>query len=76
MEQLEEKIRAALDEVRPGLQNDGGDVELVAIDGKTVTLQLTGQCGSCPYAMMTLKNGIENYLREQVDPEITVVRAQ
>ena len=76
MEQLEEKIRAALDEVRPGLQNDGGDVELVAIDGKTVTLQLTGHCGSCPYAMMTLKNGIENYLREQVDPEITVVRAQ
>ena len=76
MEQLEEKIRAALDEVRPGLQNDGGDVELVAIDGKTVTLQLTGHCGSCPYAMMTLKNGIENYLREQVDPEITVVRAE
>ena len=76
MEQLEEKIRAALDEVRPGLQNDGGDVELVAIDGKTVTLQLTGHCGSCPYAMMTLKNGIENYLREQVDPEMTVVRAE
>ncbi|MBQ6473820.1 MAG: NifU family protein [Victivallales bacterium] len=76
MEQFEEKIRAALDEVRPGLQNDGGDVELVSVDGKTVTLQLTGHCGSCPYAMMTLKNGIENYLREQVDPEITVVRAE
>ena len=76
MEQFEEKIRAALDEVRPGLQNDGGDVELVSVDGKTVTLKLTGHCGSCPYAMMTLKNGIENYLREQVDPEITVVRAE
>ena len=76
MEQFEEKIRAALEEVRPGLQNDGGDVELVSVDGKTVTLKLTGHCGSCPYAMMTLKNGIENYLREQVDPEITVVRAE
>lgn len=72
---MEEKIKAKLEELRTGLQNDGGDLELVAIDGKVVRLKLTGHCGSCPFAMMTLKQGIEVALQE-IDPEITVERVQ
>lgn len=72
---LEEQVKAKLDEIRPMLQNDGGDLEFVKMEGKTVTLKLVGHCGSCPYAMMTLKNGIETRLRE-LDGEITVERAE
>ncbi len=72
MEELEQKIRDVLDQVRPSLQADGGDLELVKIEGKTVLLNLVGHCGTCPYAQMTLKNGIESILREKVDPEIVV----
>ncbi|MDR1930035.1 MAG: NifU family protein [Treponema sp.] len=70
---LEEKIKSAIDNVRPSLQADGGDVEFVSIsgDGK-VSVKLTGACGSCPMATMTLKNGIENYLKKEV-PEVTEV---
>ena len=72
---MEEKIRAAIDEVRPFLQADGGDVELVSIseDGK-VSVRLTGACGGCPMAQMTLKNGVERIIRERV-PEVTEVIA-
>jgi Fe-S cluster biogenesis protein NfuA len=70
---LEEKIKDALDNVRPSLQNDGGDVEFVSVgDDGTVSLKLTGACGSCPMAQMTLKMGIENYLKKEV-PEVTSV---
>lgn len=72
---LEEQVKAKLDELRPMLQQDGGDLEFVSMEGKTITLKLTGHCGSCPYAMMTLKQGIEAQLRE-IDPELTVERAQ
>ncbi|MDR2864119.1 MAG: NifU family protein [Spirochaetaceae bacterium] len=70
---LEEKIKVALNDVRPSLQADGGDVEFVSVssDG-TVSLKLTGACGSCPHAQMTLKNGIENYLKQQI-PEVSAV---
>jgi Fe-S cluster biogenesis protein NfuA len=70
---LEEQIKTALDNVRPSLQADGGDVEFVSVaeDG-TVSLKLTGACGSCPMAQMTLKMGIENYLKKEV-PEVTAV---
>jgi Fe-S cluster biogenesis protein NfuA len=70
---LEEQIKAALDGVRPSLQADGGDVEFVSVaeDG-TVSLKLTGACGGCPMAQMTLKMGIENYLKKEV-PEVTSV---
>ena len=71
---MEEQIKARLEELRVGLQNDGGDMELVKIDGKVVWLRLVGHCGSCPFAMMTLKQGIETKLRE-LDPELTVERA-
>ena len=60
---MEEQIKAKLEELRTGLQNDGGDLELVKIDGKVVYLRLVGHCGSCPFAMMTLKQGILSGLR-------------
>jgi Fe-S cluster biogenesis protein NfuA len=70
---LEEKIKTALDNVRPSLQADGGDVEFVKVDEEgLVSLRLTGACGGCPMAQMTLKMGIENYLKKEV-PEVSAV---
>ena len=70
---LEDKVKAALEHVRPTLQADGGDVEFVSVseDG-VVSVKLTGACGSCPMAQMTLKMGIENYLKKEI-PEISSV---
>ena len=72
---LENQVKETLETLRPMLQADGGDLEFVKMDGKTVTLKLTGHCGSCPYALMTLKEGIESKLRE-LDPERTVERSE
>ena len=72
---LEEQVKAKLEELRPMLQQDGGDLEFVKMEGKTVTLKLVGHCGSCPYAMMTLKQGIESRL-QTLDPELVVERAE
>ena len=70
---LEDKVKAALENVRPSLQADGGDVEFVSFDGDgTVSVRLTGACGCCPMSQMTLKMGIENYLKKEV-PEVTAV---
>jgi Fe-S cluster biogenesis protein NfuA len=70
---FEENVKKALDNVRPSLQADGGDVELVGIsDDGIVSVKLTGACGGCPMAEMTLKMGIENYLKKEV-PEVTGV---
>lgn len=70
---LEEKIRKALEDVRPSLQADGGDVEFVSVDEEgTVSVKLTGACGSCPMSQMTLKLGIEKYLKKEV-PEVSSV---
>ena len=73
VEQLEEQIKTALDNVRPSLQADGGDVEFVSVseDG-VVSVKLTGACGSCPMAQMTLKMGIESYLKKEI-PEVSSV---
>ena len=70
---LEDQVKAALDNVRPSLQADGGDVEFVSLaeDG-TVSVKLTGACGSCPMSQMTLKMGIENYLKKEI-PGISAV---
>ena len=73
--ELEEQVKAKLDVLRPMLQQDGGDLEFVKMEGKVVTLRLVGHCGSCPYAMMTLKQGIEAQLKE-IDPELSVERAE
>ena len=70
---LEEKIKTALETVRPSLQADGGDVEFVSVaDDGTVSLKLTGACGGCPMAQMTLKMGIENFLKKEI-PEVSAV---
>ena len=64
---MKERVIAALDKVRPFLQRDGGDVELVSIeDDGTVKVRLKGACGGCPMANQTLKNGIEKVLKEEV----------
>lgn len=71
---MREKVEAALTEIRPSLQADGGDVELVDVTDGTVTLKLTGACNGCPMATQTLHQGIERVLKEQI-PEIKEVVA-
>ncbi len=65
-------VEQVLDEMRPYLMADGGNVELVDIDGPIVKLRLQGACGSCPSSTMTLRMGIERRLREMI-PEIAEV---
>ncbi len=72
---MEEKIRAKLNELRSMLKADGGDLEIVKIEGSNVTLKLKGACAGCPHAMVTLKQGIERALRETVDKSIVVTQA-
>jgi Fe-S cluster biogenesis protein NfuA len=69
---MEEKIRAKLESLRGMLQADGGDLVVVAIDGLNVQLKLKGACRGCPHAAMTVKQGIERSLRNDVDPGIVV----
>ena len=64
-----DNVETVLDEMRPYLMADGGNVELVDIEGPVVKLRLQGACGSCPSSTMTLKMGIERRLREMI-PEI------
>jgi Fe-S cluster biogenesis protein NfuA len=72
---IKEQVRIALDAVRPYLQADGGDVELVDVtDDGIVSVRLTGACGGCPMSQMTLQMGIERTLKERV-PEVTKVKA-
>jgi Fe-S cluster biogenesis protein NfuA len=68
----EQNVEEVLDEMRPYLMADGGNVELVEIEGPIVKLRLQGACGSCPSSTMTLKMGIERRLREKI-PEIAEV---
>jgi Fe-S cluster biogenesis protein NfuA len=70
---FEDQVKAALDNVRTSLQADGGDVEFVSLaeDG-TVSVKLTGACGSCTMSQMTLKMVIENYLKKEV-PQVSAV---
>ncbi len=68
----DENVEKVLDELRPYLMADGGNVELVELDGPVVRLRLQGACGSCPSSTMTLRMGIERRLREFI-PEITEV---
>ncbi|CBN57446.1 NifU family protein [Kamptonema animale CS-326] len=67
-----ENVEQVLDELRPYLMSDGGNVELVEIEGPVVQLRLQGACGSCPSSAMTLRMGIERRLRETI-PEIAEV---
>jgi Fe-S cluster biogenesis protein NfuA len=70
LEEILEKINSAIDEVRPYLNADGGDVELVELSGdNTVKVRLSGACDGCPFSMMTLKAGIEQAIRKKF-PEL------
>jgi Fe-S cluster biogenesis protein NfuA len=71
---IEKRVQAALDDIRPQIQMDAGDVELVAIEGLIVKVRLVGHCAGCPMSQMTLKNGIEAHLKSVV-PEILSVEA-
>ena len=72
---MKEKVEAALANVRPALQRDGGDVELVEVsDDGVVKVRLSGACHGCPMAQMTLQMGIERVLKEAV-PEVKTVEA-
>lgn len=71
---MREKVEAVLAQVRPALQADGGGVELVDMNEGVVSLKLKGACAGCPMATMTLRNGIERILKEQV-PEVKEVIA-
>ena len=67
-----ENVEKVLDELRPFLMADGGNVEVVEIDGPVVKVRLQGACGSCPSSTMTLKMGIERKMREAI-PEVSEV---
>lgn len=72
-ELLEKRVKNILEQVRPYLQQDGGDVNFVELtDDMVVLVELTGACGSCPYSTMTLKNGIESVMKKSI-PEIKSV---
>ncbi len=72
-QEIKEKIKQKIDEIKPMLQRDGGDVEVVEItDDGTVKVKLTGACAHCPMSIMTLKMGIESYLKKFF-PEIKSV---
>jgi Fe-S cluster biogenesis protein NfuA len=72
-ESILRKVKNVLEQVRPYLQQDGGDVDFVELtDDMVVIVQLTGACGSCPYSTMTLKNGIETVMKKAI-PEIKAV---
>ncbi len=66
---MREKVEAVLDSIRPSLQADGGDVELVGVDDGVVSVRLTGACGTCPMSTVTLRMGVERLLRKEV-PEM------
>jgi Fe-S cluster biogenesis protein NfuA len=71
---IQTRVQAALDDIRPQIQMDGGDVELVAVEGGIVKVRLVGHCAGCPMSQMTLKNGIEAHLKSVV-PEVLSVEA-
>jgi len=71
---LEERINTALNRIRPAIAADGGDVWLIRVENDVAYVQMLGACGGCPASHLTLKNGIEAVIREDV-PEITRVEA-
>ena len=71
---MEEDVKKALDEIRSNLQMDGGDVEFVDMENDVVRVRLTGACQGCPMASMTLKNGIEAWIKKRV-PGVKAVEA-
>ena len=73
MEDLEKKVVEAIDYVRPSLQNDGGDIDFVRMEGNKVFVRLRGACAGCMMAEMTLKSGVERMLKYNVSEDLEVV---
>jgi Fe-S cluster biogenesis protein NfuA len=73
-ESIQKRVQDALDQIRPQIQADGGDVELVSVEKQTVRVRLVGHCAGCPMSAMTLKNGVESLIKQRV-PEILKVEA-
>ncbi len=73
-ETVKEKVQKALDEIRPNIQADGGDIELVAVEKGIVKVRLQGHCVGCPMSAMTLKMGVEAHLKKRV-PEVVKVES-
>lgn len=71
---MREDVEKALEKIRPALQSDGGNIELIDVIDGVVKVKLTGACGSCPMSQMTLKMGVERTLKQQV-PEVKSVEA-
>jgi Fe-S cluster biogenesis protein NfuA len=73
-ETTEKKVQKALAEIRPRIQADGGDIELVSVEKGIVKVRLQGACSGCPMAALTLKQGVERFIKQKV-PEIQSVEA-
>jgi Fe-S cluster biogenesis protein NfuA len=71
---IEKRVRDALEEIKPQIQADGGDIDLVAVEKKTVKVRLRGACAGCPMSALTLKQGVERLVKARV-PEIDSVEA-
>lgn len=71
---MQESVKAVIDKIRPMLQRDGGDVELVSVEGNVVKVRLQGACKGCPMSQMTLKEGIERFVKQEI-PEVDRVEA-
>jgi len=69
---MKEKVEAALKKIRPMLQRDGGNVELIEVEDGVVKVRLQGACAGCPMSQMTIKNGIERLLKQEI-PEVKSV---
>jgi Fe-S cluster biogenesis protein NfuA len=69
---MKEKVEAALNKIRPMLQRDGGNVELIEVTDGIVKVRLQGACSGCPMSQMTIKNGIERLLKQEI-PEVKSV---
>ena len=75
MSELETKVKNVIEQIRPYLQADGGDISFVELTGdNVVNVELHGACGSCPFSRMTLKNGVEDAMKKAI-PEVKAVEA-
>ena len=74
-EEITRKVQNVISQIRPYLQQDGGDIEFIELtEDNTVNVRLLGACGSCPYSTMTLKNGVETAMKKAI-PEVKSVEA-
>jgi Fe-S cluster biogenesis protein NfuA len=73
--EIERKVKNVLEQIRPYLQADGGDIKFIGLsEENVVNVELTGACGSCPYSIITLKNGVETAIKKAI-PDVKAVEA-